>query len=105
MQELESKIYLLNATRYADKKTGEAKMILNYIFLNPESIANYAKFKGAQVQTEFVNSDDAFGSLDNYILRESTLKFSIEQNAKNPLKPRVNLVSLVGKDGKAVNLA
>lgn len=105
MQELESKIFLLNVTRYADKKTGDAKMILNYIFLNQESIANYPKFKGAQIQTEFVNSDNSFDKLQDYILRESTLKFNIEQNVKNPLKPRVNLVSLVSKDGKSVNLA
>lgn len=105
MQELESKIFLLNVTRYADKNTGEPRMILNYIFLNSESVAAFSKFKGAQIQTEFVNNDNAFDSIDTFILRESTLKFNIEQNVKNPLKPKVNLVSLVTKDGKTVNLA
>lgn len=105
MQELESKIYLLNVTRYADKKTGEAKMILNYIFTNAESIAHYDKFKGAQVQTQFVNNDNSYGELDNFILRESTLKFAMEQNAKNPLKPIISLKGLVSKDGKTINLA
>ena len=105
MQEFENKIFLLNATRYADKKTGEARMILNYIFLNQDSIANFPKFKGAQVQTAFVNNDNAFDNLSNFILKDSTLKFNIEQNAKNPLKPKVNLLSLEDKSGKSVSLA
>ena len=100
---METKIIILNALKYADKKTGKDCTRLGFIFGDSENIQLTEKFKGLSELSVFYSTGPKAGEVFDIISEELIMKLvdatiSEMPNPINPLKSTKVITSIKYKD-------
>lgn len=99
---MKENVQIINGARWI--KEGKTYSLLNLIFTSKEALANNPNFFGGQLVTVMVNAND-FDMLRLLAMKECEADITFENNAKNPLKPKVKIKSLKTRDGKVTLLS
>lgn len=92
-------IIIINARHFTSKKNNKVYNTLDYILVGKDNFFDSDKFKGYTVVTSFVSEN----CLKNINILE-TYKAHFDNEIKG-IKSTLKIVSLVGKDGKVINLS
>lgn len=96
---MKSKIIILSVLKYTDKKTGEVKTRLGFIFDDPQYNVSNNSFKGYSELSCFYNGDNVFNVISpDMIKKPLDCSIKVEQSASNPLKTnsKIEKVSYAG---------
>ncbi len=98
MNDMEEKILIVNSLVFADKKTGEVKTRLDFIFVDPEKFTMNKSFKGYPKGSCFY-SGNLLEKFPNELFMNSVLGTLVSKpNTYDPMKSSLVLKSLKYKD-------
>lgn len=93
---MENKIEILSVLKYTDKKTGEIKTRLGFIFEDEKYLVQNKSFKGYSELSCFYNGDKVFEMLTPDMFRKPIkCTILVENNPSNPLKTTSKVEKLV----------
>lgn len=96
---MEIKIVLINAMKYKDKETGQAKVRIGYVPFGKDALRNEEKFKGFTELGGYSDRVDVLNELkDNDFMQEATLVGEEITSPRNPFKKTMKLTKLITKN-------
>lgn len=96
---MKANIIILSVLKYTDKKTGEYKTRLGFIFNDKIYNVNNKSFKGFSELSCFYDGDKVFDVITNDMINKPIeCSIKVEQSANNPLKTnsKIEKISYAG---------
>ena len=97
------RILIIDAMRYTDKKTGEIKSRVGFIFNTEKHFKNTEKFLGFNELSCFYDGDVVAKLKSDFIMKDVIGIFEVKTNASNPMRTSSILTAIEYK-GNVYNL-
>lgn len=96
---MKTKIMILSVLKYTDKKTGEVKTRLGFIFDDENYNVENSSFKGFSELSCFYDGDSVFDTITKDMIKKSLdCNIRVQQSVSNPLKTtsKIEKISYAG---------